>query len=245
MGFRDDLVSSSKKHSSRVILALDFTGPTETRVERASRLLAAVGDSVAGVKLNWHLLLPGGLSGITGLLRICDSKGLPAIADMKLNDIGSTNLEATDLLFSNGLDAVIANPFVGAEEGLSEVIADARKRGKGVILLVYMSHAGAREGYGLMFGGEPLYMEFARRAREWRADGVIVSAKSLPVIEQVRRVLAKGQLILSPGVGYQGGKADLAVVEAGTDFAIVGRSIVEAADPVQVVRDFNSSMPAP
>ncbi len=245
MGFRDDLVSSSKKHSSRVILALDFTGPTETRAERAARLLAEVGDSVAGVKVNWHLLLPVGLKGLTEVLRVCDSKGLPAIADMKLNDVGSTNQEAIDLLFSSGFSAVIANPFVGAEEGLSEVMAEARARGKGVVLLVYMSHAGAKEGYGLMFGGEPLYMEFARRAREWKADGVIVSAKSLPIIRQVRGVLARDQLILSPGVGRQGGKADRAIIEAGTDFAIVGRSIVEAADPVGATREFNSAMPAP
>lgn len=245
MGFRDDIASSSKKHSSRVILALDLTGPTDTRVDRAAKLLSRVGDLVAGVKVNWHLLLPAGLKGLSEVMSACGSKGLPVIADMKLNDISSTNLEATELLFSSGFSAVIANPFVGAEEGLSEVMTDARARGKGVVLLVYMSHAGAGEGYGLSFGGEPLYMEFARRAREWRADGVIVSAKSLPIIHRVRGVLSGDQLILSPGVGYQGGKADRSVVEAGTDYAIVGRSIIEAADPIAAVRGFNSSLPAP
>ena len=164
---------------------------------------------------------------------------------MKLNDIESTNLEAVELLFAAGIDAVIANPFVGSEEGLSGVIARARKAAKGVILLVYMSHAGAGEGYGLVVDGKPLYLEFARRARTWGADGVVVSAKSLSVIREVKKVLGPDQLILSPGVGFQGGKADHAVIEAGTDFPIVGRSIVEAEDPLKAVRRFNQSLPAP
>ncbi len=245
MGFRDDLVLSSKKHSSRVILALDVSGPPETRVERAVAILRKVGDHVAAVKVNWHILLPGGIRGIAEVIELSTAKGLPVIADMKLNDIESTNLEAVELLFAAGVSAVIANPFVGAEEGLSGVIARAKNLGKGVILLVYMSHAGAGEGYGLMVDGKPLYLEFARRARVWGADGVVVSAKSLSVIREVKKELDRYQLILSPGVGFQGGRADRAVIEAGTDFPIVGRSIVEADDPVAAVRGFNLSLPPP
>jgi len=245
MGFGDDLVQSSKKHSSRVILALDVTGPTDTRVGRATGILRKVGDHVAGVKVNWHILLPAGIRGIADVLEVCHAKGLPVIADMKLNDIESTNLEAAELLFAAGIDAVIANPFVGSEEGLSGVIARAKEAGKGVILLVYMSHAGAGEGYGLLVDGKPLYLEFARRARVWGADGVIVSAKSLAIIRDVRKELTRKQLILSPGVGFQGGKADHAVIEAGTDFPIVGRSIVEAQDPMAAVRVLNRSLPRP
>lgn len=245
MGFRDDLLKTSKNHSSRIVLALDVTGPPRTRAERATKMVNDLGDLVAAVKVNWHLILPGGLEGLAGLVEACDEKGLQVIADMKLNDIGSTNLEAAELLFSSGVGAVIANPFVGAEEGLSGVIARAKGSGKGVLLLVYMSHAGAREGYGLTVAGKPLYLEFARRTRDWGADGAIVSAKSLEIIREVRGVLASGQLILSPGVGFQGGSAERAVVEAGSDFAIIGRSIVEADDPVLATRRFNSSMPAP
>jgi len=242
MGFSDDLLTTSKKHSSRVILGLDVTGPPETRVERATKILAQLGDEIAGVKVHWHLILPSGLKGIAEIVRLSTSKNLPIIADFKLNDIESTNLEAVDLLFANGISAVIANPFVGAEEGLSGVIAKSKTAGKGVILLVYMSHAGAKEGYGLIVNGKPLYLEFARRARDWGADGAIVSAKSPSVIKEVRSILRKDQLILSPGVGVQGGKADKSVIEAGTDFAIIGRSIIEAKDPLAALRAFNRSI---
>ena len=89
-----------------------------------------------------------------------------------------------------------------------------------------------------------MYLEFARRVRDWDADGAIVSSKSLQAITQVRKILGRDRLILSPGVGTQGGDAGRAV-KAGTDFAIVGRSIIEAADPPQALQTFNRSMPPP
>ena len=97
---------------------------------------------------------------------------------MKLNDIGATNVEAAETLFSNGFDALIANPFVGYKEGIEDLLEKSREMRKGVIMLVYMSHAGAKEGYGLKVGGEPLYLRFARKTRRWGADGAVVSSKS-------------------------------------------------------------------
>ena len=199
MRFREQLLLSSKSHSSRIILGLDVTGPEAPRIERANGLLDALGDQIAGVKVHWHLMLPFGLRGMRPIIQTCASKGLPVIADIKLNDIEATNLEAIGLLFNGGISAVIANPFVGAEEGLSKVIESANDLGRGVILLVYMSHAGAKEGYGLVVNGEPLYIEFARRVRDWDADGAIVSANSPSIIREVRDILGRDRLILSPG----------------------------------------------
>jgi orotidine-5'-phosphate decarboxylase len=48
--------------------------------------------------------------------------------------------------------------------------------------------------------------------------------------EEVRRTLNPWQVILSPGIGFQGGEADKAV-KAGTDIAIVGRTIIDAESP--------------
>ena len=244
MRFREALLSSSVNHSSRVVLALDVIGPLDSRLRRAAGLVSRLGDELAGVKINFHIMLPRGLEGLSEVIHICAGKGLPLIADIKLNDIEATNLEAVRLLFSGGIDAVIANPFVGAEEGLSKVIEEANLLGKGVILLVYMSHAGAVDGYNLRVRGRPLYIEFARRVRDWHADGAVVSAKSPRIVSEVRAVLEKGQLILTPGVGVQGGEADRAVA-AGADFPIVGRSIIESADPEGVLKEFNLSIPAP
>ncbi|MDG7006150.1 MAG: orotidine 5'-phosphate decarboxylase [Nitrososphaerota archaeon] len=226
------LESNSRKSGSRLVLAADVGGPFESRVGRATALVRALAGRVVAVKVNWHLLLPYGVLGLAELAAACREEGLPLIADMKLNDIGSTDVEAARTLFSNGFDAVIANPFVGYEGAMADLIAESRRREKGVILLVYMSHAGAGEGYGLTVGGAPLYAAFARRTREWGADGAVVSARSPSVIREVRALLGEGQVILSPGVGAQGGDAREALL-AGADYLIVGRSIVEADDPVR------------
>ena len=232
---------SSTEHDSKIILALDVTGPVHTRSDRAEALLDQLGDHVAGVKVNFHLLLPNGLEGVEGVAAVCARKGLPLIADIKLNDIESTNLETVELLFGGGFDAVIANPFAGYAEGLSGVLKKAKALGKGVILLVYMSHAGAVEGYAMRVGREPVYLRFAKKTRQWEADGAIVSAKSPEIIRAVRKVLRPWQLILSPGVGFQGGEAAKAV-GAGTDFAIVGRTVIESTNPLKTLEKLNLSL---
>jgi orotidine-5'-phosphate decarboxylase len=237
----DWLESNSRKSGSKIILAADIGGQYSTRLERASSLIGALKESVVAVKVNWHLLLPFGVLGLRDLAERCQDGGLPLIADMKLNDIGSTNVEAAETLFSNGFDAVIANPFVGFREGMEDVLAKSREMRKGVILLVYMSHAGASEGYGLRVGDEPLYLRFAREARRWGADGAVVSSKSPAIIREVRSILRKEQVIVSPGVGFQGGDARKAL-EAGSDYLIVGRSITTSKDPARSAEALNREL---
>ncbi len=237
----DWLKTNSRKSGSRIILAADVGGPFETRLDKAASLVSALGESIVAVKVNWHLLLPYGVLGLRKLVERCSEAGLPLIADMKLNDIGATNVEAAETLFSNGFDALIANPFVGYKGGIEELLTKSREMRKGVILLVYMSHDGAREGYGLKVGGEPLYVSFARKTRRWGADGAVVSSKSPSIIREVRSMLRDEQVILSPGVGFQGGDAGKALA-AGSDYLIVGRSIIGSKDPVRTVEAFNREL---
>lgn len=219
------------KSKSRVVLALDFSGPYESRLALAEKALEATKHRIAAVKVNQHLLLPFGLEGLRGLIDACKREGLPLIADLKLNDIESSNLNVVDSLLAYGFDAVIANPFVGREEGLGRVVERLHSRDGGVLLLVYMSHKGAAEGYALRLeGGEPLYRVFAMRAKDWKADGVVVSAKSVEKIAETREIVGEDCLIFSPGVGAQGGEAK-ASATSGADFLIVGRSITESPDP--------------
>ncbi|HKT21319.1 MAG TPA: orotidine 5'-phosphate decarboxylase [Nitrososphaerales archaeon] len=241
MKFADRMRKSSAARGSKVVLALDFSDPYESRLARAEGLIASVKDVVAAVKVNHHLLLPYGLRGLAGVIDTCREGGIPLIADLKMNDIEATNLNIVDSLFAFGFDAVIANPFVGWEEGLGKAIERVHAKEGGMLLLVYMSHRGADEGYGLKTeGGEPLYRVFARRAKDWEADGVVVSAKSVDKISEVRGIVGKDCLIFSPGVGAQGG--DLrAGAGGGSDFVIVGRSVTEASDPLEVLHQLNGA----
>lgn len=50
------------------------------------------------------------------------------------------------------------------------------------------------------------------------------------LLSMVRKLVGDDILILSPGIGAQGGDAEKAF-KAGSNFAIVGRSILDAANP--------------
>ena len=229
--FRERVLASSRERGSRVVLALDISGPFGQRVARATKVLELTKGSIAAVKVNFHLLLPFGLTGIRSLIDLCKGEGLPLVADMKLNDIGSTNLEVIESLLASDFDAVIANPLVGYRDGMGEVIERAHELGGGVILLVYMSHRGANEGYTLRLdGGMRLYQAFAERARRWGADGTIVSARSRAALKETRKIVGANCLIFAPGVGAQGGQAEAAMA-SGADFIIVGRSVIDSEEP--------------
>jgi orotidine-5'-phosphate decarboxylase len=158
--------------------------------------------------------------------------------DGKVNDIGATNNVIAEYYFDAGFDAIIANPFVGWEEGLKPLFEAASRRQRGVILLGYMSHKGAVEGYGQSVRDAETgietkqYLTFARKAGRWNADGIVVGATAPDKIREIRVVIGEEVPIYSPGVGAQGGSPE-AALKAGARFLIVGREIVQAEDPAQ------------
>jgi orotidine-5'-phosphate decarboxylase len=235
--FRDVILRSANSRKTRLVLALDLTLEVKRRLDVSLKLLEEVSESVAAVKLNYHLLLPYGLYGISRLVNLCNEKELPLIADLKLNDVGSTNTEVYRLLKNSGINCLIANPIVGFEEGIDVLLKDDRGD-FGVLLIVFTSNNGSKETYELDVGDQKLYRVFAKRAKKWGADGVVVSAKRTDVIREVREILGERLLIFSPGVGIQGGSPSAAVA-AGADFVIVGRSIVESNRPVKVIDELN------
>jgi orotidine-5'-phosphate decarboxylase len=163
------------------------------------------------------------------------------IMDCKINDIGSTNQTIAEYYYVAGFDALTANPFVGWEEGLKPVFEVARRLQRGVVLLVYMSHKGASEGYGQTIcnaeTGEkiPQYMSFAKKALKWNADGVVVGATYPEKIREIHEMLGGKIPIYSPGIGVQGGAIESAL-KAGARYLIVGRTITLAENPAETAK---------
>ncbi len=242
----------SKNKNSSIVLALDF--PFQNPEKRASLakkaldVLEAVHPYVCAVKINHHLVLPlGTFDGVQKLVKTIHEQGLLAIMDGKINDIGATNQVIAEYYFAAGFDAVIANPFVGWEEGLEPVFHVARKLERGVILLTYMSHKGASEGYGQTIidqkTGEktPQYIAFARKTLEYAADGAVVGATVPEKIREIKEILKDKVPIYSPGVGAQGGAAEKAI-KAGARYLIVGREITLAGNPKLAAERLNASI---
>jgi orotidine-5'-phosphate decarboxylase len=244
--FKQRIEETSLSKKTDIVLALDFPyqNPQDRNalLAKAQDVLDAVHPYVCAVKINHHLTLPlGTFDGVQNLVNQAHNHGLQTIMDCKVNDIGDTNRVIAEYYFAAGFDALIANPFVGWEEGLEPVFEFARKQDRGVILLTYMSHRGAAEGYGQDVidpktnGDIPQYWLFAKRALAWNADGVVVGANVPKKIREIHEILAGTVPIYSPGIGAQGGTADKAR-KAGARYIIVGREIVQSANPVETAK---------
>ena len=234
--FRERIARAAANKKSPVVLALDPPANKRNLQEFAAKTIRAVEQHVCAIKMNFHLLLPLSAAEISRINRLAHSCGLQSIADIKLNDIENTNEVTIDHLAKMGFDAVIANPFIG-KGALAALVQKAHGVGAGVIALVYMSHPGAKEGFGLEVGGRGLYRAFLERAADAGADGIVVGATQLDILRQVAEQLP----VYSPGVGAQGGDAVQAIM-SGADYLIIGRSIVEAKQPARIAKEIQNSV---
>ena len=238
---------TARSRKSNVVLALDFPFEKPENREALHAKAESVLDSacpyICAVKFNHHLVLPLGLfGGVQKLVKKAHDRGLMAIMDCKANDIGATNQVIAEYYYAAGFDALIANPFVGWEEGLKPIFDVAHRLQRGVILLVYMSHKAAPEGYGQTIidaetkAKAPQYKAFARRALKFGADGAVVGATYPERIREVHEMLGENVPIFSPGLGAQGGEI-AAALKAGARYLIVGRSIVQAENSVAAAKE--------
>jgi orotidine-5'-phosphate decarboxylase len=252
MSFKTKIQETKKSKNSRLVLALDFPFEVPENREniliKAQKILKVASPYICAVKINHHLTLPlGTFDGVQQLVEQIHGQGMLAIMDAKVNDIGNTNQIIAEYYFAAGFDAIIANPFVGWDEGLKPLFEVSKRLNRGVILLTYMSHKGASEGYGQTIidgetGNETLqYISFARKALKWGADGVVVGATAPQKIDEVKQILQDKVHIYSPGVGTQGGSAETAI-KAGASYLIVGREITNSNNPAAAARTLCESI---
>jgi len=234
---------SAKKIDSNIVLALDLpSDQPHNLLSRSIEILEAVHPYVCAVKINHQLVLPLGLfNSIQKILGLARDLELPTIMDCKINDVGHTNRVIAEYYYKAGFDAVTANPFVGWEEGLQPVFEVAKQMFRGVILLVYMSHKAAEEGYGQTIQNpktgqlRPQHVTFAEKALSWNADGVVVGATYPEKVREVYEILGEKVPIYSPGVGVQGGDIE-ATIKAGARYLIVGRTITLSENPAETAK---------
>ena len=231
--FKTRIGKSSR--NSKLILANDYEPSIKQAFRRTLNNIKTLHRYLCGIKLNFHLLLP---LDVKHLCRICETAhqyGLQTIADIKLNDIGNTNNIATQILWNAGFDAVIVNPIMGLDS-LKNLISSSHRLNKGVLTLCYMSAPAAKLTYDMQVyvnhKKTKLYQLFLDWAISEKADGIIVGATS-PQIIQYCKAKSKQKLdIYSPGIGTQGGDIKQ-TISAGSDYLIVGRSILNSKDPVK------------
>ena len=175
------------RKESRVILALD-----EVRPEKAFKVAEEVQDLVDAIKINWPLVLATSPDTITRL-----SKMAPVICDFKVADIPNTVSLIVSQAVKRGAEGVIVHGFTGSDSVKAAVeAADGRK----IFVVTEMSHPGGAEYTA------PAAESLARMAVDCGASGIIAPATRPERVAALRRIVGD-LLILSPGVGAQGGSA--------------------------------------
>lgn len=201
-----------------LILALDLT-----EKERAIAVTNKVASYVDAIKVNYPLVLSCGIEIVKEL-----SSEKYVLCDFKIADIPNTNRLIAKIAFANGASGIIVHAFPGRDS--IKAVKDVAENYSGdVFVVVEMSHPGGAEftaGYG---------EKFAEIAKDTGARGIIAPATRPERIEKLRKIVGDELLILSPGVGAQGGNP-VQAIHAGADYLIVGRSIYEADDPAKEAR---------
>ena len=234
-------LSRISKTNGKVILANDYDLSVKNLEAKTIQNIKRLHPYLCGIKLNFHLILPLSGRAIIRINKTAHRYGLQTIADIKLNDIGNTNKITSEHLWNLGFDAVIANPIMGLDS-LKNLVKSAHRNKKGVITLCHMSAPEAKLSYDLelkMKKQQRLYQLFLDWALTAKVDGIVVGATFPKIIQYCSQKATKNLSIFSPGVGTQGGNAD-DVISAGTNYLIVGRTILNSKDPITAAQALQS-----
>ncbi|HHV09102.1 MAG TPA: orotidine-5'-phosphate decarboxylase [Clostridiales bacterium] len=192
-------------------------------------IVDATHDLIPAVKPQIAMYEQFGIEGLQVFKRTvdyCKGKGLVVIGDIKRGDIGSTSAAyATGHLGKitigektyRGFDEDFAtiNPYLGSD-GVIPFIDVCKEEDKGLFILVKTSNPSSGEFQDQLVDGRPLYELVGKKVAEWgelhMGDsysyiGAVVGA-TYPEMGKVLREIMPKTLILVPGYGAQGGKAE-------------------------------------
>ena len=210
----------------RLIVALDLP-----EVTAAEAMIARLGDSVTFYKIGYQLAYAGGLP-LVG--RLADA-GKKVFIDLKLHDIGNTVARGVESIAKLGATFLTVHAYPQTMKAAVEGKRGSRLRILAVTVLTSYDDADlAAAGYDLGVG--ELAAARAAQARDTGVDGLVCSAEEAA---NLRGIVGRGMVLVTPGIRPAGsasgdqkrimtpGRA----IEAGADYLVVGRPVVEARDP--------------
>ncbi len=213
----------------RLIVALDV--PT---AEEALRLAAKLGSAVGMFKVGSQLFTAAG----PALVRQLVGDGHKVFLDLKYHDIPNTVANAVAEAARLGVTLLDVHALGGNAMLRAAAGALPAMNARLLAITVLTSHdAASLEEIGVAGPPSAGVKRLALLAKAAGADGVVCSPEEIAL---VREACGPDFLIVTPGIRPAGAaKGDQARVatprgarEAGADYVVVGRPILEAADPV-------------
>jgi orotidine-5'-phosphate decarboxylase len=210
----------------RLIVALDLA-----TVQVADAMVARLGDAVSFYKIGYQLAFAGGLAFAEELAKA----GKQVFLDLKLHDIGNTVARGVESVARLGATFLTVHAYPQTMKAAVDARASSNLRLLAVTVLTSYDDADlAAAGYD--FTVAELVAERAAQARDMGIDGLVCSAAEAG---SLRKIVGHRMTLVTPGIRPPGADSDdqkrimtpAAAVAAGTDYLVVGRPIVDAADP--------------
>jgi orotidine-5'-phosphate decarboxylase len=210
----------------RLIVALDVPS-----VKAAEAMAARLGDSVWFYKIGYQLAFAGGLSLATELI----AAGKQVFLDLKLHDIGNTVTKGVESIAQLGATFVTVHAYPQTMKAAIEGKRGSTLRILAVTVLTSYDDADlAAAGYEMNVN--ELAAARAAQARDIGVDGLVCSAEEAATL---RSIAGARMVLVTPGIRPSGSAAGdqkrimtpARAIEAGADFLVVGRPVLEAGDP--------------
>ena len=210
----------------RLIVSLDLPG-----LELAEAMIKRLGDSVTFYKIGYQLVYAGGLP----LARKLRDAGKKVFIDVKLHDIGNTVKSGVESLSSLGATFVTVHAYPQTMQAAVEGRGSSGLQILAVTVLTSYSEADM-EAAGYKHTIADLVAIRARQARAIGVDGLVCSPEE---VTAVRGIVGDQMCLVTPGIRPAGSAVGdqkrimtpSRAIKAGSDYLVVGRPIMEAADP--------------
>jgi orotidine-5'-phosphate decarboxylase len=209
----------------RLIVALDLPS-----VEAAEAMIGKLGDSVTFYKIGYQLAYAGGLP----LVERLAGSGKKVFLDLKMHDIGNTIARGVENVAKMGATFLTVHAYPQTMKAAVEARGPSLKILAVTVLTSYDD--GDLHAAGYRLNVSDLVEARAQQAQVLGVDGIVCSAEEAA---HLHKIVGHQMHLVTPGIRPAGsasgdqkrimtpGRA----IAAGADYLVVGRPIVEAADP--------------
>jgi len=209
-----------------LIVALDLPG-----VALAEAMIAKLGDSVSFYKIGYQLGYAGGLP----LARQLADSGKKVFLDLKLHDIGNTVARGVESVAALGATFLTVHAYPQTMKAAVEGRAGSDLKILAVTVLTSYDD-GDLHAAGYRLGVSDLVEARAQQAQVLGVDGLVCSPEEAAALH---KVVGHQMKLVTPGIRPAGSAAGdqkrimtpARAISAGADYLVVGRPVMEAADP--------------
>jgi orotidine-5'-phosphate decarboxylase len=225
----------------RLIVALDVSSAAQAR-----KIVQSIGESANTYKIGKQLFTAEGPQIVRDLV----SSGRKVFLDLKFHDIPNTVAGAVTEAAKLGVSMLTVHASGGSKMLKAAVEAAGQFTPKPLVLavtvLTSLSDADLQE-LGVSGNVQTQVLRLGALALNAGCGGLVASALEA---RELRRELGDGFAIVTPGVRPAGTSVgDQArvltpkeAIAAGATYIVVGRPILEAADPAQAAKDISSDL---